>query len=67
MSLFKILYQSLRVFPFWVVLVDVLEESFQIERYCEIVWTILNEKKQVDELVGSSDSVRGFNLILIFV
>ncbi|CAN7138135.1 unnamed protein product [Brassica rapa subsp. narinosa] len=35
---------------------DVLEESFQIERYCEIVWTILNEKKQVDELVGSSDS-----------
>lgn len=67
MSLFKIVYQSLRVFPFWVVLVDVLEESFQIERYCEIVWTILNEKKQVDELVGSSDSVRGFNLILIFV
>ena len=67
MSLFKILYQSLRVFPFWVVLVDVLEESFQIERYCEIVWAILNEKKQVAELVGSSDSVRGFNLILIFV
>lgn len=30
---------------------DVLEESFQIERYCEIVWAILNEKKRVDEIV----------------
>ncbi|KAL0711577.1 hypothetical protein Bca4012_018555 [Brassica carinata] len=28
---------------------DVLEERFQIERYCELVWTILNEKK-IDEL-----------------
>ncbi|KAJ0259382.1 Rho_N domain-containing protein [Hirschfeldia incana] len=28
---------------------DVLEESYQIERYCELVWTILNEKK-IDEL-----------------
>lgn len=50
-----------------------LEESFQMERYCEIVWAILNEKKRVDEIVeldkdvassgsgdiggGSSDSV----------
>ncbi|CAH8385427.1 unnamed protein product [Eruca vesicaria subsp. sativa] len=29
---------------------DVLEESFQIERYCELVWRILNEKKQVVEI-----------------
>ncbi|KAL0650540.1 hypothetical protein Bca4012_093231 [Brassica carinata] len=42
---------------------DVLEEGFQIERYCELVWTILNEKKQVAEIleldkdVASSGSV----------
>lgn len=28
-----------------------LEESFQMERYCEIVWAILNEKKQAAEIV----------------
>ncbi|XP_018478597.1 uncharacterized protein LOC108849538 [Raphanus sativus] len=34
---------------------DVLEESFQIGRYCELVWTILNEKK-IDELGSPPDS-----------
>lgn len=38
-------------------MLDVLEESFQIGRYCELVWTILNEKK-IDELGSPPDSVR---------
>ncbi|KAL0896566.1 hypothetical protein Bca101_080527 [Brassica carinata] len=38
---------------------DVLEESFQIERYCEQVWTILNEKKKIDELGKDVASASG--------
>ncbi|VVB03029.1 unnamed protein product [Arabis nemorensis] len=37
--------------PFYeVVNFDVLEENFQNERYCELVWRILNEKKQIVEI-----------------
>ncbi|KAG2309440.1 hypothetical protein Bca52824_029188 [Brassica carinata] len=38
--------KPLRGYEFWFdSRSDVLEERFQIERYCELVWTILNEKK----------------------
>ncbi|KAF8088372.1 hypothetical protein N665_0544s0019 [Sinapis alba] len=73
--------KPLRGYEFWFDFrTDVLEESVQIERYCELVWTILNEKKkqvaaEIDELgkyvassgsgdVCSSDSDKAVTAIL---
>lgn len=36
-------------------LLDVLEENFQNERYCELVWRILNEKKKQDAEIDELD------------